>query len=104
MCSICKRECKEECCCPRCPFRNGKLRGYPPCIQSCSVCGLEDDRDCNNEECALTEHFIESSKKYCQLCYEKNFKIKFTYYQIGMYCSKHKKQHQQKMNQSLPKL
>ena len=97
MCTICKNECTEDCGCPRCIYRNGKLRGWPPHIQSCSVCGIEDDRKCTNNECALTEHFIESSKKYCQLCYEKEFKIKFTYYQIGMYCAIHKSEHKRRM-------
>ena len=97
MCTICKKECKEECGCPRCPHRNGKLRGWPPRVQACTVCCIEDDRNCTNYECTITEHFIETPKKYCQLCCEKQYAIKFNYLQIGLYCTKHEADHKKRM-------
>ena len=107
MCIICI-DCKTECECPRCPFREGKLRCWPPEITPCTICGMADDRECHDPICAVTEHFLfggamsnqslSSNKDFCQICVEAAYTTNFQYQQFGMYCKKHETEHKLKSN------
>ena len=92
MCTLCA-DCTVECNCPRCPFRAGKMLGWPPQIQPCSVCGLDDDRLCKNAVCAVTEHFILRGEMFCQICVEATHATAFPRQQFGMYCKAHEAAH-----------
>jgi hypothetical protein len=96
MCSLCAT-CVTECYCPRCPYRKGKLRGWPPSIQPCTICGLEDDRLCADPVCAITEHFTHGDKLYCQICVETKYETRFLGQQMAMYCKEHEDEHKVRM-------
>jgi len=100
MCSLCTT-CVVECYCPRCPHRAGKLLGYPPRIQACSVCGAEDDRDCADPVCAITEHYMNRSDLFCQMCVENTHKTRFPSQMLGMYCRAHELEHKRRMRLTL---
>jgi hypothetical protein len=95
MCSLCA-SCKTECYCPRCPHRAGKLRGWPPQVQLCSICGV-DDRDCKDPVCAVTEHYMLGDAPFCQMCVEAAHLTRFPCQQFGMYCSTHEQAHKSRM-------
>ena len=96
MCSLCAT-CHFECECPRCPHRAAKLRGWPPQIQPCGVCGLDDDRECSDPVCAITEHFMLGMSLYCQMCVESQHETAFPSQQLGMHCKAHAQEHKKRM-------
>ncbi len=71
--------------------------GFPPEIQPCTICGMEDDRDCNQEECAIMEHCLFSGNMYCQICVEQEHGVAFWTNAIGMYCDEHEDAHKERM-------
>ena len=96
MCQLCST-CTTMCPCPRCPFRKGRLMGFPPEIQPCTICGMEDDRNCNQEECTIMEHCLFSGDMYCQICVEQEHGVTFWSNAIGMYCEEHEDAHKERM-------
>lgn len=96
MCDLCST-CTSECYCPRCPRRKGRLLGFPPQIQQCAVCGMDDDRECFNKECAINEHCMFSGEMYCQICVEQEHGLTLMTRAIGMYCDKHEDEHKERM-------
>jgi hypothetical protein len=71
--------------------------GFPPEIQPCTICGMEDDRDCNQEECTIMEHCLFSGNMYCQICVEQEHGVAFWTNAIGMYCDEHEDAHKERM-------
>ena len=93
MCLQCKT-CKVNCYCPRCPKN-------PDCITGCPVCGAKMcmDSSCIGEANSIvfTEHFQCIAEVFCQICVEETHGIKMTHQLLGMFCSKHKDLHKQRM-------
>jgi hypothetical protein len=96
MCDLCST-CTSECYCPRCPHRKGRLLGYPSEIQQCAVCGMDDDRECFNKECAINEHCMFSGEMYCQICVEQEHGLTLLTDALGMYCDDHEDEHKERM-------
>ena len=86
MCSICS-DCKQQCYCPRCPFRKGSIV-WPPSKSMCTICGM-NDQECKDPICAITEHFMTSAEMFCQTCVELKYVTKFPGKQLGMSCTTH---------------
>ena len=100
MCDLCST-CTILCSCPRCPLRKGRLIGFPQEIQPCYVCGMEDDRECHEQECTIQEHYIFGGSMYCQMCVEEKHRFSFSTTELGMYCDKHEDAHKERMRAKL---
>ncbi len=83
MCSICDHANKTACYCPRCPQ-------YKANTEPCSVCATVG---CTDSYCTKVEHFEQAGSVFCQLCVEEKHEFEFIYWQLGMYCDKHKATH-----------
>ena len=62
---------------------------------------MDDDRDCKDPVCAITEHFMLGDKTYCQMCVEAKYVTRFPGQQLGMYCATHEQAHKRRMLRAL---
>jgi hypothetical protein len=95
MCDLCST-CTILCECPRCPL----LKEHPWLnkeFQPCYICGLEDDRDCTDDECIVQDHCVFRGDVYCQICVENKYGFFFKRAELGMYCEEHEDKHKERM-------
>ena len=58
---------------------------------------MDDDRECVDPVCAVTEHYMLGDTPFCQMCVEAAHLTRFPCQQFGMYCAVHEQVHKSRM-------